>query len=66
MSTVGPGVSEIRIHTETEHRVFVVTKFEEAIYVLHAFSKKSRKTPQREINLAKRRYQELVKERLAE
>ena len=63
MSTIGPGVIEIRIRTGTAHRVFVVTKLEEAIYVLHAFEKKSQKTPQREIELAKRRYQDVMQGR---
>src|SRR5262249_2031907 len=39
MSSVGLGVNEIRIHTRVEHRVIYVAKFEEAIYVLHAFEK---------------------------
>lgn len=30
MTTVGPGVIEIRVHTRVEHRVFYVAKFEEA------------------------------------
>lgn len=63
MPTVGPGTIEIRIHTRTEHRVFLVAKFEEAVYVLHAFEKKSQKTPQHAIDLAKQRYQDLVRER---
>ncbi|MGH7623935.1 MAG: type II toxin-antitoxin system RelE/ParE family toxin [Gemmatimonadaceae bacterium] len=63
MSTVGAGTMEIRLHVGTEYRVFVVAKFDEAIYVLHAFEKKSQKTPQRDIDLAKRRYQDLVAER---
>jgi phage-related protein len=63
MSTVGPGVIEIRIRTGAAHRVFVVTKFEDAIYVLHAFEKKSQRTPQREIELAKRRYQDVLQGR---
>jgi phage-related protein len=29
MTTVGPGVAEIRIHTQLEHRVLYVAKFEE-------------------------------------
>lgn len=63
MAAVGPGAIEVRIHAATEHRVFVVAKFEEAVYVLHAFEKKSQKTPKREIDLAKERYRELVAER---
>lgn len=47
----------------TEHRVVVVTKFEEAIYVLHAFDKKTPKTAQEDIDLARQRYKEMVAER---
>jgi phage-related protein len=63
LSIVGSGTIEIRIRVGTAHRVFVVTKFEEAIYVLHAFEKKSQKTPKRDIDLAKHRYRELTAER---
>ncbi|HSS48102.1 MAG TPA: type II toxin-antitoxin system RelE/ParE family toxin [Thermoanaerobaculia bacterium] len=52
LSGVGPGVNEVRIHTGTEHRVLYVAKFEEAIYVLHAFEKKSRQTRDKDIALA--------------
>jgi phage-related protein len=55
MTTVGPGVAEIRVHEGTEHRVFYLAKFEEAIYVLHAFEKRSRQTPAAAIELARRR-----------
>ena len=60
MATVGAGAYEIRIHTATEHRVLVVSKFAEAIYVLHAFEKKSQKTPKHDIELARRRYRDLI------
>lgn len=53
MSSVGPGVAEIRIRTVLEHRVFYVVKSPEAVYVLHAFEKKTQKTPKREIDLAR-------------
>lgn len=49
---MGPGVAEIRIHTGTEHRVFYVAKFAEAVYVLHAFEKKTQKTPKRDLSRA--------------
>lgn len=62
MTTVGAGTIEIRIHTGTEHRVFVVTKFGDQIHVLHAFAKKSQKTPQRDIDLAKKRYSQLAQQ----
>ncbi|HEY2414460.1 MAG TPA: type II toxin-antitoxin system RelE/ParE family toxin [Pirellulaceae bacterium] len=59
MSGVGPGVVEIRIHSAGEFRVFYVAKFSEAVYVLHAFHKQTQKTPQREIEIARRRFTEL-------
>ena len=39
METVGAGVKEIRIRFETSYRVFYVAKFNEAVYVLHAFQR---------------------------
>jgi phage-related protein len=63
MPSIGPGVREIRIHTEVEHRVCYVTKFAEAIYVLHAFEKRTRKTSQHDVELARQRYQALVAQR---
>lgn len=59
MTSVGPGVIEIRIHTEAEHRVFYVARFEEAVYVLHAFEKKSQKTAKRDIELGRARLAEV-------
>lgn len=63
MTSIGPGIQEIRVHTELEHRVFYVAKFEEAIYVLHAFEKKSRKTTPHDLELAKSRLSELLRVR---
>ena len=60
MLTIGPGVCEIRIYTAVEHRVCYVAKFAEAIYVLHSFEKRTRKTSQRDVELARQRYQALV------
>jgi len=45
MTTIGPGVREIRIRTALAHRVFYVATFEEAVYVLHGFEKRTRKPP---------------------
>ena len=63
MPSVGPGVQEIRIHTDLEHRVLYVTKFAEAVYVLHAFEKGSPRTSKHDLDLAKRRLRLLVIER---
>ncbi|MUG91547.1 hypothetical protein F7734_03210 [Scytonema sp. UIC 10036] len=43
MPIVGKGVEEIRIRTDEAYRVFYVAKFEEAVYVLHAFQNKTLK-----------------------
>ena len=62
---VGPGAYEIRIKTNEagaqEHRVVYVAKFPEAVYVLHAFEKKTRKTSQHDMDVAKTRYAEMLR-----
>ena len=63
MTGVGPGVREIRIQAELVHRVFYLATFEEAVYVLHAFEKKTRKTPPHDVTLARDRYRALLKKR---
>lgn len=63
---VGIGTIELRVHTGLEHRVIVVMKFEEAVYVLHAFEKKSKRTPRAAIDLARRRYRQLLIDRRTE
>jgi phage-related protein len=63
MRTVGPGVREIRIHTELEHRILYVATFTEGIYVLHAFEKRTRTTPKRDLALARDRFGALAMKR---
>ena len=62
VQAVGAGAMEIRVHAEGEHRVIVVAKFAPAVFVLHAFEKKSRRTPRHDIDLARRRYRDLMRE----
>jgi phage-related protein len=59
MSTIGPGVREICVRVLGEWRVLYVAKFADAIYVLHAFQKKTPQTRQEDIELARRRYQQI-------
>jgi phage-related protein len=66
MASIGSGVQEIRIHTDTEHRVCLVARFSEGTYVLHAFEKRTRKTSARDIELARTRYRELLDHRRRE
>jgi len=62
MSSVGVGVNEIRVREESgDYRVLYVAKFEEAVYVLHVFEKRSQKTPKDAIYLARSRYADLLK-----
>ncbi len=56
MPSVGLGVYEIRIQTDSAYRVFYVAKFEEAVYVLHAFQKKTQKTAKHDIEIGQQRY----------
>ena len=63
MNTVGQGVKEIRIQDEAgAFRVLYVAKFADAIYVLHCFQKKTEKTSKADVELAAKRYRELLKE----
>lgn len=60
---VGDGVKEIRVRTGREHRLIYVAKFAEALYVLHAFEKKSQKTSKADLEIARNRYRDLMAER---
>ena len=63
MTTIGPGVREIRLRDDSGiYRVIYVTKFADRIFVLHCFQKKTQKTTRADIDLASRRYKELLKE----
>jgi phage-related protein len=61
MPAVGSGAAEIRIQDATgAYRAFYVTRVADAIVVFHAFVKKTRKTPEREIQLGKKRLKEML------
>lgn len=63
MPTVGSGVEEIRIRTEDAYRIFYVARFEEAVYILHAFEKKTQKTSKQDIQLGQQRYKQMLQYR---
>ena len=63
MPDVGAGVMEIRLHGDNEFRVFYVARFEEAVYELHAFVKKSRATCKADIELGNSRYVAMLEAR---
>ena len=61
---VGAGTREIRIRDASgAYRVMYVTKFEEAIYVLHCFQKKTQATSDQDKNIAEARYRAVVNAR---
>jgi phage-related protein len=64
MPVVGSGACEIRIRDEAgAFRVLYVAKYPEAVVLLHAFQKKTRKTTQKDIDLAKERYRDMTQRR---
>ena len=64
MATVGSGVKELRIWDEAgTFRVNYLAKLAEAVYVLHCFQKKTEQTSEKDIQLARKRYKDLMKER---
>lgn len=64
MATIGSGVREIRIRDEAgAFRVIYLAKLEDAIYILHCFQKKTQATSEKDKELARKRYKELMKER---
>jgi phage-related protein len=63
LPSVGAGVVELRIWDEEgAFRVMYIAKLEDAVYVLHCFQKKTQQTAGRDIELARRRFKELLKE----
>jgi phage-related protein len=61
MPAIGKGVEEIRVWDESgTYRVIYTARLVDAVYVLHLFQKKSQTTSQRDIDLAKQRFVELI------
>lgn len=64
MPTVGKGVEELRVWDESgTYRVIYFARLEEALYVLHAFQKKTQATSRQDVELAKDRYLDLIRNR---
>ena len=55
-----PGIKELRLWDDSgTYRVVFVAKFEEAVYVLHAFQKKTQATSLKDLDLVRQRYEEV-------
>ena len=64
MPAIGKGVEELRVWDEGgTYRVIYVARLAEAVYVLHAFQKKTQATSRRDIEMAKSRFAELMRGR---
>jgi len=62
MTSIGPGVQEIRIRDEHgAFRVIYLARMSDAVYVLHCFQKKTQRTSQRDLDVARRRLNELMR-----
>lgn len=61
MPKIGKGVEELRIWDDSgTYRVIYTARLVDAVYVLHAFQKKTQATTKRDIEVAKARYAELI------
>lgn len=64
MPAVGAGVEELRVWCEQgTFRVVYIARLADAVYVLHAFQKKTQTTAKTDIDLAARRYRDLMRSR---
>jgi phage-related protein len=62
MKTVGQGVREIRVvDASGAFRVIYLATLSDAVYVLHAFQKKTQATAKRDLDVATNRYMELMR-----
>ncbi|WP_337287264.1 type II toxin-antitoxin system RelE/ParE family toxin [Candidatus Methylomirabilis sp.] len=59
LPVIGPGVQEIRIQVLGEWRVIYIATRRDAVYVLHAFQKKTRRTSRHDIDFARQRYRQI-------
>jgi phage-related protein len=64
MPSIGKGVEEIRIWDDAgTYRVIYTAKLRDAVYVLHAFQKKTQATSRRDMDVARQRLAQVIKER---
>ena len=64
MPSIGRGVEEVRVWDDSgTYRVIYTARLKDVVVVLHAFQKKTQATGKQDIDLAKRRWTQLVKER---
>ena len=63
MPAIGKGVEEIRVWDESgAYRVIYTARLADAVYVLHAFQKKTQATAKRDMDLARKRHADLMRD----
>ena len=61
MPNVAPGVHELRFKDNSgNYRVFYYVKFKDTLMVFHFFKKKTQRTPDKEIRIAKERLESMI------
>jgi phage-related protein len=59
MTAIGKGVREIRVSDDTgAYRAICLMTLPDAVHVYHVFQKKTQKTAQHDLEIARKRYQE--------
>ena len=62
MHDIGKGVEEIRIREESGiYRVIYTARLADAVYVLHAFQKKTMQTSNQDMEIARKRFKKLMR-----
>ena len=61
MPSIGPGVEELRIREPAgTYRVIYTARLDDAVYVRHAFQKKTRATSREDVALARKRFRDII------
>lgn len=60
-TSIGQGVREIRIQVGRQFRVIYVAKLANQVHVLHVFEKKTQKTRQSDIDVARNRLKQVLR-----
>lgn len=62
MRSIGKGVEELLVWDDSgTYRVIYTARLADAVYVLHAFQKKTQTTAKRDVELARKRYTDLIR-----
>lgn len=67
MAAIGKGIEELRVWDQSgTYRVIYIAKLPDAVYVLHVFKKKTQATTKRDIELARNRFDALMRDKYNE